>query len=100
MGKTDSERLAELQAKMAQLQAKAEAIEARQKERERKLDTRRKVILGGVLLERAEHDPRMAQFVAKLVSELTRTQDRKAFEEWHYQDHDTERIEDQVTRTI
>lgn len=82
MSKTDAERLAELQEKMRQLQARADAIQARQRQRDRKADTRRKVILGGVLLDRAERDPRMAQFVAKLVSELTRVQDRKAFEGW------------------
>ena len=82
MAKTEQEQLADLQEKMRQLQAKAEAIQARQKERQRKADTRRKVILGGVLLDRAEHEPRVAQFVAKLVNELTRPQDKKAFEGW------------------
>lgn len=82
MAKTDAERLADLQAKMAQLQARAEAIQARQRAAQRKVETRRKVILGGLLLDRAQRDPRMAAFVAKLVGELTRAQDRKAFEGW------------------
>ena len=82
MSKTDAERLAELQAKMAQLQAKAEAIQARQKQRDRKADTRRKVILGGALLDAARRDPAAAAMLARLVASIDRPQDRKAFDGW------------------
>lgn len=71
-------------ARLAVKQAKArlQAIENRQSEAERKLDTRRKIILGGLLLDAAEKDEKFARVVQVLVGRVTRDQDTKAFDGW------------------
>ena len=71
-------------AKLAVQQAKArlQAIENRQSEAERKLDTRRKIILGGLLLDAAGKDDRYAKVVSALMQRIERDNDRKAFERW------------------
>lgn len=51
MAKTDEERLAEIRQKQQQLKAREQAILARKKENDRKNDTRRKIILGGIWLK-------------------------------------------------
>ena len=51
MAKSDEERLAEIQAKRAQLKAQEQAILFRKKENDRKADTRRKIIIGGIWLK-------------------------------------------------
>ena len=71
-------------AKLAVKQAKArlQAIENRQSEAERKLETRRKIILGGLLLDAAEKDEKFARALQVLVGRVSRDQDAKAFEGW------------------
>ena len=71
-------------AKLAVQQAKArlQAIESRQSEAERKLDTRRKIILGGLLLDAAGKDERYAKVVTALMGRIERDNDRKAFDGW------------------
>ena len=71
-------------AKLAVKQAKArlQAIENRQSEAERKLETRRKIILGGLLLDAAEKDEKFAQTLQLLVGRVSRDQDAKAFDGW------------------
>ena len=51
MAKSDEERLAEIQQKRAQLKAQEQAILYRKKENDRKADTRRKIIIGGIWLK-------------------------------------------------
>ena len=51
MAKSDEERLADIQAKRAQLKAREQAILSRKKENDRKADTRRKIIIGGIWLK-------------------------------------------------
>ncbi len=82
MARSDEDRLSALRSKMDQLRAQAQALEARQRGRERKADTRRKIILGGLLLDAAARDERFARDVADLLARLSRDQDRKAFEGW------------------
>ena len=71
-------------AKLAVQQAKArlQAIENRQTEAERKLDTRRKIILGGLLIDAAAKDERYAKVVSALMARIDRDNDRKAFDGW------------------
>jgi hypothetical protein len=71
-------------AKIAVQQAKArlQAIESRQSEAERKLDTRRKIIMGGLLLDAAGKDERYAKVVADLLARVERDNDRQAFQGW------------------
>ncbi len=71
-------------ARLAVKQAKArlQAIENRQSEAERKLETRRKIILGGLLLDAAEKDEKFARALQVLVGRVSRDQDTKAFDGW------------------
>ena len=71
-------------AKLAVKQAKArlQAIENRQSTAERKIETRRKIILGGLLLDAAEKDEKFACALQVLVGRVSRDQDAKAFEGW------------------
>ena len=71
---------AKLQAEQAR--ARYQALQARLSEASRKLDTRRKIILGGLLLDAAEKDDKFARVVQVLISRVSRDQDAKAFEGW------------------
>lgn len=66
----------------AQAKARLQALRNREATRQRKLDTRRKVILGGALLDLAERDSGAAAMVERLIRNLSRDQDRKAFVDW------------------
>jgi hypothetical protein len=66
----------------AQAKARLQGLKNREATRQRKLDTRRKVILGGALLDLAERDTGAAAMLDRLVRNLAREQDRKAFAEW------------------
>ena len=70
-----------LNKKIAELQARRDRLRARERERDRKLDVRRKIILGGTLLALAKHDSAIADQVQKLVDGLE-NRDAKAFEGW------------------
>ena len=50
--------------------------------RNREATKRRKVILGGALLDLAERDSTAAAMLDRLVRNLPRQQDRKAFTDW------------------
>jgi len=62
--------------------ARLQAAEARERTAERKRDTRRKVILGGALLELAGRDEDAAAMITRLVSGLSRERDQKSFDGW------------------
>lgn len=64
------------QAATAQAQKEARAAEV-----VRRLDTRRKVVIGAALMALAERDAAAAHLLAKLTSGLTRAADRKLFTE-------------------
>jgi len=66
----------------AQAKARLQAIRNRETTRQRKVDTRRKVILGGALLDLAERDTGAAAMLDRLIRNLAREQDRKAFADW------------------
>lgn len=80
MAETELERA---EKRYAQAKARLQALRNREATRQRKLDTRRKVILGGALLDLAERDSGAAAMVDRLVRNLSRDQDRKAFAEWN-----------------
>lgn len=70
--------------KLEQLKAKKIAIESRQKIRqkqgERKQDTRRKILIGALILEKMEKDEELKQKVTKELDQfLTRKTDRELF---------------------
>ena len=77
-----SERIEKARLAVQQAKARLQAIENRQTEAERKLDTRRKIILGGLLLDAAAKDERYAKVVAALMGRIDRDNDRKAFDGW------------------
>lgn len=77
-----SERIEKARLAVQQAKARLQAIENRQSEAERKLDTRRKIILGGLLIDAATKDERYAKVVAALMARIDRENDRKAFDGW------------------
>ena len=74
--------LEKAQEKIEQARARLSAAKARESEAERKKMTRRKIILGGALVERAERDERFSRVILSLMEGLSRDQDKKAFEGW------------------
>ena len=79
MAETELERA---EKRYAQAKARLQALKNREAARERKLDTRRKVILGGALIDLAARDSNAAAMLDRLVRNLPRVQDRKTFEDW------------------
>ena len=70
------------QKRYEQAKARLQALRNREAARERKIDTRRKVILGGALMDLATRDTNAAAMLDRLVRNLPREQDRKTFEGW------------------
>ena len=66
----------------AQTKARLLALKNREATKARKLDTRRKIILGGALVDLAMRDSNAAAMIERLIRNLPREQDRKAFEGW------------------
>lgn len=66
----------------AQAKARLQGLRNREATRQRKIETRRKVILGGALIDLAERDSGAAAMLDRLIRNLPRDQDRKAFEGW------------------
>nr|WP_245218956.1 mobilization protein [Rubellimicrobium aerolatum] len=66
----------------AQAKARLLALKNRAATAARKMDTRRKVILGGALVDLAGRDATAAAMLDRLVRNLPREQDRKAFVGW------------------
>lgn len=79
MAETELERA---EKRYAQAKARLQSLKNREATKARKMDTRRKVILGGALLDIAERDTGAAGMVDRLVRNLARDQDRKAFDGW------------------
>ena len=63
-----------------QAKARLHATKARETKRQRKRDTRRKVILGGALIELSERDQPARTMMRRLIGNLSREQDRKMFD--------------------
>ena len=76
------ERIEKARLKANQAKASLQALEARLSEAGRKLDTRRKIILGGLLIDAASKDERYAKVVSALLGRIDRDHDRQAFEGW------------------
>jgi len=68
--------------KLEQAKARYQTLLAKQTAEERKLDTRRKVILGGLLIDAAGKDERFGRVIDELVKHISRDHDHKAFEGW------------------
>lgn len=76
------ERIEKARRKVAQAQARLEAIAARADALERKADTRRKIILGGLLLDAASKDVTYATILTTLMHRIGREADRRPFVGW------------------
>lgn len=79
MAETELERA---EKRYAQAKARLQALKNREAAKERKLDTRRKVILGGALMDLAGRDSNAAAMLDRLLRNLPREQDRRTFEGW------------------
>ncbi|WP_246045551.1 mobilization protein [Rubellimicrobium roseum] len=79
MAETELERA---EKRYAQAKARLQALRNRAATEARKLDTRRKVILGGALVDLAGRDASAAAMLDRLVRNLPREQDRRAFVGW------------------
>ena len=66
----------------AQAKARLLALKNLEATKSRKLDTRRKIILGGALVDLALRDSNAAAMIERLIRNLPREQDQKAFEGW------------------
>ena len=76
------DRIEKARLQASQAKARLQALEARLSEAGRKLDTRRKIILGGLLIDAAGKDERFAKVVTALMGRIDRDHDRQAFEGW------------------
>lgn len=76
------ERIEKARRKVAQAQARLEAIAARANALDRKADTRRKIIVGGLLLDAAGKDARYASVLTTLMQRIGREADRRPFAGW------------------
>ena len=67
-----------------QAKARLQALEARAATMNRKADARRKIILGGLLLDAAMKDAEWEKRLGVLMDRISRDQDRKAFDGWTF----------------
>lgn len=73
-------KLDDLLKKRDQLNAQIQAAKAREQGKKRKLETRAKVILGGVMMKLARNDEKAMQRLKVLIAEqVTRESDQKTF---------------------
>lgn len=73
--------LEKAQRQLEQAKARVQKLKARAKAEERKKDTRRKIILGGLVLARAKRDPDAAVKLTQQIAALPE-KERTAFEGW------------------
>ena len=66
----------------AQAKARYDQARARHATNARKLDTRRKIVAGGALFELATRDPQAEAVLERILGNIGREVDRKAFEGW------------------
>lgn len=71
--------------RVRQAEARLQALEARASTLNRKKDARRKIILGGLLLDAAMKDAAWEARLNELLSRISREQDKKTFEGWLFQ---------------
>ncbi|MFQ8433676.1 mobilization protein [Amaricoccus sp. W119] len=83
MAETELERA---EKRFAQARARLQALRNREATKQRKLDTRRKVILGGALVDLAARDDSAAAMLDRLIRNLAREQDRSAFAGWDWRE--------------
>jgi hypothetical protein len=90
VAKITTDQLAKLQQKADQHLARLQAAKARLAETERKMDTRRKIIAGGLLFDAAAKDKQWAQHLAVLLTRIDRPNDKEPFEGWSIEQYKAE----------
>ena len=79
MKKPLHERIAAAERRKAELAARLAALKGKAKAVDRKRDTRRKIVVGAVVLVEMQRDPKFAAYVRKMLGKaVTRPQDRDA----------------------
>lgn len=73
--------LEKAQRQLEQAKARVQKLKAKARSEDRKRDTRRKIILGGILLAEARRDPAIGQRVRQWIASLPE-KDRAAFDGW------------------
>lgn len=78
-----NERLEKMKQQREQLNARIQKMEAAQKSKEKKKDTRRKILIGAYTLDQARKDGSEKQLYEKVKQYLTRETDKQLFEAEH-----------------
>jgi hypothetical protein len=68
--------------KRRKIEAQLKALDARDREQKRKDDTRRKIIIGSLIMDEAETDVAMLAAVRRLIEEKASDKDRDFVAEW------------------
>lgn len=68
--------------KRRKIEAQLKALDARDREQKRKDDTRRKIIVGSLVMDEAEADPTMLAAVRRLIEEKASNKDRDVLADW------------------
>ena len=81
MAKSAGERIAELEHHKQQIANRIARLRTIESTKARKLDTRRKILAGACVLDRADKDPASAQHLKEILDAfLTKPQDRALFD--------------------
>ncbi|WP_312490594.1 conjugal transfer protein TraD [Sphingomonas sp.] len=84
MARPTLESIEKAQQRVDQAKARLQALQARASALDRKADARRKIILGGLLLDAAMKDAEWEKRLGVLMDRISRDQDRKAFDGWTF----------------
>lgn len=84
MAKPATPEIEKARIRVQQAKARLQALEARAATLNRKADARRKIILGGLLLDAAMKDSEWENRLNDLMRRINRDQDKKAFEGWTF----------------
>lgn len=80
MRRTNTERIDALRSRRAQIDAELLRLEAKAKAEDRKSDTRRKILIGAVVMQEMERRNDFAAWIKRLLGQrLTRPRDRALF---------------------
>ncbi len=79
MSNTEASALAKLKSQRDKLQARIQAMEAREKVKERKAETRRKILIGAYYWDKAKAEQQTQPLIQIMATYLTRDSDRQLF---------------------
>ena len=80
MDKNVKSKIEKLKKKQEVLKARIQLIENREKAKERKLDTRKKILVGSYFIEKYMEDRKESELIKIMDQYLTRQSDRKVFD--------------------